>query len=716
LILLRKVKQFWIEGVLDKSVPIEPPLDLGKDVLQDAVEHPWEEVVGLPDTAGQLIASNKNIGDIFDELGRALLILGEPGSGKTITLLELARDLVARAEVDASQPFPVVVNLATWIDPHQTLFDWLVNEISDKYKIPGKFTRTWLEENRLLLLLDGFDEVRAENRGACVEAINAFTREYGLPGVVVSSRLREYSELPVHLKLHSAIRLKPLTRNQIDTYLARAGSKLAALQTILQKDPILRDQARSPLTLSIMSMAYSMAPQDLPAQVLAGQETENVETHRKRLFDTYIEAMFKRKGKRERPYTRKQTISWLSWLARKMIQHNQAVFLIEGIQPNWLTSRGQRWVHLLGFCLIFGFLVGQISEIGWYGWAHVDCEIEKAVNENFKLGVWVVGCTVWVLSIGIIDLFTFDRRVKPAQAQTILVAKQVAINMLIYGFTWFVTWAIISSVWNFWESSQTEVILRSKVILTVSGLVGMLMFGILGSKHSLTRDIRTAEAVNWSWSGALKGCLWGLAFGMLAWIVWFFYWETWETPQIEIEYAVPKFLLAYLIVGGEIGAILVGLDYRIVETKTVPNEGIMLTIKNVVKVGFLSWAIYGLTIWSILILIFPEKTFLHNQEASPKLCHDRYRGEIFAFCLGLTFSSLFVMLFGGVDVLKHYILRFILYLTGQTPGKPAHFLDHATRLNFLQKVGGGYIFTHRLLLEHFGAMGETEINDKGEEP
>ena len=74
------------------------------------------------------------------------------------------------------------------------------------------------------------------------------------------------------------------------------------------------------------------------------------------------------------------------------------------------------------------------------------------------------------------------------------------------------------------------------------------------------------------------------------------------------------------------------------------------------------------------------------------------------------------MLFGGVDVLKHYILRCILYLTGQTPKNYAHFLDHASRLNFLQKVGGGYIFIHRLLLEHFGAMDETEINEKGEEP
>ena len=415
--------------------------------------------------------------------------------------------------------------------------------------------------------------------------------------------------------------------------------------------------------------------------------------------------MFKRKGKGEQSYTKKQTISWLSWLAHRMIQHNQTVFLIEGIQPNWLTSRVQRWVHLLGFCLIFGFLVALIADIAWYAWAQVDSDITEVLKTKLKLGVWVVGCTVWVLSIGIIDLFTFDRRIKPAQAQTILVTKQAIINMLIYGFTWFVTWAIISSAWDFWESAQPRVILMmSGVILTVSGLIGMLMLGIVGSKHSLTRDIRTAEAVNWAWSGALKGCLLGLALGMLVWIAWL----PWQKYITNIENAAPKFLLAYLIICGEIGAILVGLDYRIVETKTVPNQGIMLTIKNVVKVGFLSWAIYSLTVWSILILFFPNYTFFYNQET--------YRGEIFGFCLGLTFSSLSVVLYGGVDMLKHYILRFILYLTGQTPGKFAHFLDYASRLNFLQKVGGGYIFIHRLLLEHFGAMGENERYDKGEEP
>jgi hypothetical protein len=38
------------------------------------------------------------------------------------------------------------------------------------------------------------------------------------------------------------------------------------------------------------------------------------------------------------------------------------------------------------------------------------------------------------------------------------------------------------------------------------------------------------------------------------------------------------------------------------------------------------------------------------------------------------------------------------------PWNYARFLDYAVDRIFLQKVGGGYIFIHRLLMEHFAAM------------
>ena len=102
LILLDRVKQFWVEGVLEQSVQHEALINLGKETKADAVEHPWEQVVELPNAASQRLAPDTRVADVFEQVGRLLLILGEPGSGKTITLLEMARDLVARARSDPS--------------------------------------------------------------------------------------------------------------------------------------------------------------------------------------------------------------------------------------------------------------------------------------------------------------------------------------------------------------------------------------------------------------------------------------------------------------------------------------------------------------------------------------------------------------------------------------------------------------------------------------
>lgn len=46
----------------------------------------------------------------------------------------------------------------------------------------------------------------------------------------------------------------------------------------------------------------------------------------------------------------------------------------------------------------------------------------------------------------------------------------------------------------------------------------------------------------------------------------------------------------------------------------------------------------------------------------------------------------------------------ILYISGYSPWNYARFLDDAIDRLFLQKVGGGYIFVHRLLMEHFAQM------------
>ena len=61
---------------------------------------------------------------------------------------------------------------------------------------------------------------------------------------------------------------------------------------------------------------------------------------------------------------------------------------------------------------------------------------------------------------------------------------------------------------------------------------------------------------------------------------------------------------------------------------------------------------------------------------------------------------------GGAACLQHFVLRFLLWCAQDVPFNYARFLDYASERILLRKVGGGYVFMHSLLLDHF-AQGET---------
>jgi eukaryotic-like serine/threonine-protein kinase len=64
---------------------------------------------------------------------------------------------------------------------------------------------------------------------------------------------------------------------------------------------------------------------------------------------------------------------------------------------------------------------------------------------------------------------------------------------------------------------------------------------------------------------------------------------------------------------------------------------------------------------------------------------------------------------GGSAVIKHYALRLILWLNGYTPFKFIKFLDQCAKLILLKKVGGGYIFIHRMMLDYFADIPTRDI-------
>lgn len=232
--MIEKVWAIWITGVLQPSLPQDILLNLGLTERPAMVSRTLDLYVQRPELADQVQTPTTRLIDAFDRLDRALLIVGAPGAGKTTLLLTLARDLLQRAAQDREQPIPVYFPLSSWAKRRRLLADWLVDALNEQYDVPRKTGQTWVDADHILPLLDGLDEVQREQRSACVEAINAFRQEHGLPPLVVCSRVVDYDALGMRLRLQGALVVQPLTPQQVDSYLTQVGAPLAAVREALQ--------------------------------------------------------------------------------------------------------------------------------------------------------------------------------------------------------------------------------------------------------------------------------------------------------------------------------------------------------------------------------------------------------------------------------------------------------------------------------------------------
>ena len=579
--MLEKVSNFWVKGVLEQSLHGAALIELGMEYKPEAVQYPWATVLQRPDQPAQPLPPGTKTAEVFDQTSGELLILGAPGSGKTTMLLDLARDLIARAEQDETLPIPIVFNLSSWAEKRPPLDEWLVDELRFRYDVPKKIAEAWVKDDYVLPLLDGLDEVKLEHRVACVEAINRFRQERGLLPTVVCSRIADYEALNAQLRLRGAIVLQPLTHAQVDGYLASAGGQLASVRAMLQRDAALEELAESPLTLSIMALAYH----GLPITELAALDT--AEKRRKHLFAAYVQRMFKRRGSDKR-YTQKQVIHWLSWLAGRMVEHAQTTFYLERMQPTWLQD--QLWRQLYKVVLV---LVGGL--IG--------------------LGIGLIG--------------------------------------MVFGLVHGPVGAVFGPIGG-----------------PVVGLVMGLAFGLAVGLS----EIRTVETLRWSWSrakfglvGGLGAGLFGLAFGLLG----------------GLGFGLGLGLVLGLV--GGLYFVLTG-DEKI-ETKTTPNQGIWQSARNAI----LGWLVYG-SLFGLFLGLFG------------------IGGLAYGLVGGLLGCGLLVGLaYGLAACIQHAVLRFLLYIRGTIPLNYVRFLDYCAERIFLRKVGGGYIFVHRLLMEYFAGL-EGELN------
>jgi len=693
--MLEKVQDFWIDGVLVNSLHSDTLMTLGMAYDNQAVERPWDMVLQQPDKTDQNLPEGIRITDVYYEMRGELLILGDPGSGKTTTLLELARDLILMAQMDATEPIPVIFNLSSWADNRKPLPAWMVDELHTKYQIPTKIAQDWVDKNQILPLLDGLDEVEQAHRNACVETINTFREENGLLPMVVCSRIADYQALSHRLKLQGAVTLQPLTQSQVNTYLENTGDDLDTVRAILDEDDKLRRLVTSPLMLNIVTLAYRGYDLDeIPSfDTLAGR--------RKHLFDTYVDRVLKRRGDDDR-YETDKTKAHLTWLAGQMSDRAQSVYHIENMQPDWLGSRWKRIQYAVGarvlavgmsilFFTVFYFVTAMLLSLA-SGSFRIGTE-SIGMMQLFGFGAssivasLIVGTVVGGVlgSIMMTIAFFFRRKIRPVEALR-WSWKRAMVGALVLG----ISFAIVSGTFfNFMSTFS--------YMLDTTPLVTPIQYNLnddFSEYESVTLTRFDGTVVELPFTGfnspemqeitSVDNVLYANRF-----------FDTWANQILDF---LPSYLLIGLLTGAISGAVIGGLTGKAIDLKTQPNQGIRQSLKNFVRVGGAYSALTLITFSGSMILLLPS-------DLLTAIVTDRGLGwpgiVLIIGVLAPTIGMLVAFSRGGYAVVQHSVLRFLLWRDKSAPRNIARFMDYTSEHLLTRKVGGGYIFIHRMLLEHF---------------
>jgi hypothetical protein len=95
------------------------------------------------------------------------------------------------------------------------------------------------------------------------------------------------------------------------------------------------------------------------------------------------------------------------------------------------------------------------------------------------------------------------------------------------------------------------------------------------------------------------------------------------------------------------------------------------------------------------------------------LAHGLFIALVAGLASGLISGLALGLLGGGEAYIRHMILQWLLQRAGVVPKNYIAFLDEAAERLLLRKVGGGYIFIHRLLLDYFASLEATPASTEG---
>ncbi|MFF7349953.1 NACHT domain-containing protein [Streptomyces antimycoticus] len=303
------VKTQWDDEAAVRRVNDPYPLPVAWRAADDDLSEPWSQLTDLarswpggppgdptlwPHDAAGLAGTDTQIAETFADWvpTRRLVILGEPGAGKSVLLIRLLQDLIERRTSDS--PVPVLFSLASW-NPCQPLKTWLAEQLRRSYPglaaptsasltgaagASGDLAQALLDTGRILPLLDGFDELPPAWHAPALDTLNR-TLPPKQP-LALASRTDPYqavSHLDTTVRLNGAatIQLLPLTPDSAADYLRRdaggpqapAAARWDAVAAQLDTASPVGQALSTPLGLFLARTIYNPRPHTTPTTMTA---------------------------------------------------------------------------------------------------------------------------------------------------------------------------------------------------------------------------------------------------------------------------------------------------------------------------------------------------------------------------------------------------------------------------------------------------------------
>lgn len=333
------------------------------------------------------------IADEFRRLpSRRLVILGDPGMGKTTLAVLLLRELLMHPE--GEEPVPVLVSMSGWDPGAESLHTWVARRLAEGYpalRAAGfgpDASRALVSQRRILPILDGLDELPERARSAILDQLNAAAAD----PLILTCRTAEYETALAdqgRRGLTSAAVIEPSRLNAADAaaYLEsnlqqRAISAWADLLFALrsgENSPIVQALS-SPLTLWLVRKVYVETGVD-PTELCDTTRFGTADALTEHLLDHVVDALIKvnppqRDTDEEHPFRPRrawdpaEAKSWLAFLAHHLdlIGSRDLAWWKLSLAVPRLTKSAIGLVLVLlfvlafvpAFGLVFGFAFGLI--------------------------------------------------------------------------------------------------------------------------------------------------------------------------------------------------------------------------------------------------------------------------------------------------------------------------------------------------------------------